>query len=51
MSDISDMIEDMLDDHRPVLRGFVRGDCLYMQEGGNQHAWIEGKSVVLGEWQ
>jgi len=51
MSDITDMIDDMLQDNPQQLRGFVAGDCLYLQEVDNQAAWIEGKAVHVGDWQ
>jgi len=51
MSDISDMVDNMLQDFPQQLRGFVAGDCLYLQEVGNDAAWIEGKAVNVGDWQ
>jgi hypothetical protein len=51
MSDISDMVDKMLADNPPRLRGYVVGDCLYLEESGNDQAWIEGKSVHCGDWQ
>ena len=51
MSDITDMVDDILQDNPQQLRGFVAGDCLYLEAEGNQNAWIEGKSVVIGDWQ
>ena len=51
MSDITDMVDDILQDNPQQLRGFVAGDCLYLQEVDNQAAWIEGKAVNVGDWQ
>jgi hypothetical protein len=51
MSDIRNMVEDMMHDTPQRLQGFVVGDCLYLQERGNEQAWIEGKAVHCGDWQ
>jgi len=51
MSDITDMVDEILQDQPQRLRGYVVGDCLYMQQSGNRRAWIEGKAVNLGDWQ
>jgi len=51
MSDITDMVDDILQDNPQQLRGFVAGDCLYLQDVDNEAAWIEGKAVQVGDWQ
>ena len=50
MTDITDMVDDILDDRSHHLRGYAIGDCLYVQQAGQPDAWIEGKAVHLGDW-
>jgi len=50
MTDISDMVDDILEDSPQDLRGYAIGDCLYVQQAGHPDAWIEGKAVNLGDW-
>ena len=51
MSDIDDMIGDILQLRLQELTGYAVGDCLYLRRSGNPDAWIEGKAVHLGDWE
>jgi hypothetical protein len=42
-------LAEILDPEHPELTGFARGDCLYLVETNNDHAWLEGRAVCLGD--